>query len=248
MYKIMEFLFVNIVPLIILGFIIYVIYICNCLKSKKEQMQKIFDKHLKKYLSDKISLANNTSIKIINEYGREDAIRTEIIRLQVIIEKGVNGSIVDTVNTSNVINKYKVSKDIDLERYPYFKELANIKTFYDIELDSITDDIAIARREYNQIAREYNEQAGDSVMQYVVKLFNIEPQFPVFEHIEQEKYSDRYETFEMEEPEINTITALNRAEKVVESKPTQGVQQPNVNKTPEIQIEHTNSTFKPTKM
>jgi ATP-dependent Lon protease len=81
-------------------------------------MQHLFDKCLNNYLASKIKLANDTSTKIINEYGREDAIRTEIIRLRVIIEKGINGTITDKVNTSNVINKYKVSKEIDTERYP----------------------------------------------------------------------------------------------------------------------------------
>ena len=154
MYKIMEFLFINIIPLLILGFIIYVIYIYKQLNNFKDKMQHLFDKHLNNNLGSKIKLANDTSTKIINEYGREDAIRTEIIRLRVIIEKGINGTITDKVNTSNVINKYKVSKEIDTERYPYFKELANIKTFYDIELDSITDDIALARKDYNDLARK----------------------------------------------------------------------------------------------
>lgn len=246
MYKIMEFLFINIIPLLILGFIIYVIYIYKQLNNMKDKMQHLFDKHLNNYLGSKIKLANDTSTKIINEYGREDAIRTEIIRLRVIIEKGINGTITDKVNTSNVINKYKVSKEIDTERYPYFKELANIKTFYDIELDSITDDIALARKDYNDLARKYNELAGGSVMQYVVKVLNIEPQFPVFEHIHQEKYSDKYEELEMEEPEINKISTLNMVEKqeeVEEKAPT-----PNANPTPDIQIEHTKGTFKPTKM
>ena len=246
MYKIMEFLFINIIPLLIVGFIIYVIYIYKQLNNIKDKMQYLFDKHLNNYLGSKIKLANDTSTKIINEYGREDAIRTEIIRLRVIIEKGINGTIPDKVNTSNVINKYKVSKEIDTERYPYFKELANIKTFHDIELDSITDDIALARKDYNDLARKYNELAGGSVMQYIVKVLNTEPQFPVFEHIHQEKYSDKYEELEMEEPEINKISTLNMVEKqeeVEEKAPT-----PNANPTPDIQIEHTKGTFKPTKM
>lgn len=245
MYKIMEFLFINIIPLLIVGFIIYVVYVYKQLNKIKEKMQRLFDKTLNNYLGSKIKLANDTSVKILNEYGREDAVRTEIIRLRVIIEKGINGTITDKVNTSNVINKFKVSKDIDKERYPYFSELENIKTFYDIELDSITDDIALARKDYNELARQYNELSGSSVMQYVVKLFNIENQFPVFENIVQEKYSDRYEVFEMEEPEINKISTLNMVEKKEEEEEKRV---PNANPTPEIQIEHTKGTFKPTKM
>lgn len=246
MYKIMEFLFINIIPLLIIGFIIYVIYIYKQLNNIKEKMQHLFDKTLNNYLGSKIKLANDTSTRIINEYGREDAIRTEIIRLRVIIEKGINGSITDKVNTSNVINKYQVSKGIDIERYPYFKELENIKTFYDIELDSITDDIALARKDYNDLARKYNELAGSSLMQYIVKILNIETQFPVFEHINQESYSDKFEELEIEEPEINKISNLNMIQKQEEQE--EQVPTPNANPTPDIQIEHTKGTFKPTKM
>lgn len=249
MYKIMEFIFINIIPIFILGFVVYVIYIYKCLKEKKEKMQRLFDNKLNAYLGNKINLANEISNRIINEYGREDAIKTEVIRLKVIIEKGINGTISDKVNTCNVINKYHVSKEINTDRYPYFKELGNIKTFYDIDLDSITDDIAIARRDYNEIARQYNEQAGSSMMQYIIKWLNIENQFPVFENVNQAKYSEQYEVFEIEEPEINKITTLNlqtqKAPEEISQTPTEG---PSSNPTPEIEIEHTQGTFKPTNM
>ena len=107
------------------------------------------------------------------------------------------------------------------------------------------DDIALARKDYNDLARQYNEISGGSLMQYIVKVLNIETQFPVFEHIEQEKYSDKYEVFEMEEPEINKITTLNMVTKQEEEEERKT---PNANPTPDIQIEHTKGTFKPTKM
>ena len=126
----MEFLFINIIPLLILGFIIYVIYIYKQLNNIKDKMQHLFDKCLNNYLGSKIKLANDTSTKIINEYGREDAIRTEIIRLRVIIEKGINGTIPDKVNTSNVINKYKVSKEIDTSSLKSVKTNLKRKKIY----------------------------------------------------------------------------------------------------------------------
>lgn len=244
MYPIMEFLFTNIFLILIIGFGIYIYVTYKKLQEKKAYMTKQFDKYLNNYLSTKINLANEIANKILNEYGREDAVRTEIIRLQVIIKKGIEGTITDKVTTSNVINKYKVSKEMDEERYPYFKELENIKTFYDIDINSITDDIALARKDYNRTAMDYNVLASGFPMQYAIKLFNIEPQFPVFDNIIQEKYTDKYEEFEEKEPEINKITSLNRVVKtndVVEEEE----KRPNANPTPNIQIEHSKETFKP---
>lgn len=244
MYPIMEFLFSNIILLIIVGFGIYVYVSYKKLNEKKQYMTKQFDKYLNNYLHTKINLANEIANKILNEYGREDAVRTEIVRLQVIIKKGIDGTITDKVITSNVINKFKVSKEIDTTKYPYFNELEQIKTFHDIDINSITDDVALARKAYNQAAMEYNELASGVPMQHIVKLLNIENQFPVFDNIIQEKYTDKYEEFEMNEPEINKITSLNRAihqeEEIKEE-----VQGPNANPTPDIKIEHSKETLKP---
>lgn len=243
MYPIMEFLFSNIIILLIVGFGIYIYVTYKKLNDKKQYMTKQFDKYLNNYLNAKINLANDIATKILNEYGREDAVRTEIVRLQVIIKKGIDGTIPDKVITSNVINKFKVSKEIDRTKYHYFNELEQIKTFHDIDINSITDDVALSRKAYNQTAMEYNELTSGFPMQYVVKLFNMEPQFPVFDNIVQEKYSDRYEEFEMSEPEINKITSLNRVIHKEEEK--EEVQGPNANPTPDIKIEHSKETFKP---
>lgn len=244
MYPIMEFLFTNIFLIILVGFGIYIYSSYKKLNEKKAYMTKQFDKYLNNYLNNKINLANQIANKILSEYGREDAVRTEIIRLQVIIKKGIDGTIADKVITCNVINKFKVSKEIDRQKYPYFNELEQIKTFHDIDINSITDDVSLARKAYNQTAMEYNELASGIPMQYFVKLLNIEAQFPVFENIVQENYNDKYEEFEMSEPEINKITSLNRVvrkEEVVEDV----VEGPKANPTPDIQIEHSKQTYKP---
>ena len=245
MYGIIKFIFSNIIIFALLGFAFYIYIIYKDLNNKKAKMQDKFDRFLNKYLGDKINLAKETAKKIINEYGREDAIRTEVIRLQVVIEKGASGSIIDKVNTSNALNKYRVSKDIDVNRYTYFKDLENIKTFYDIDLDSIKDDIAISRRDYNRLAIEYNQKASGFPMQYFVNLLNVESQFPLFDKIVVEKYTDKYEELEEAEPEINNITSLNIGQKNDDMELPALKEQPASNPTPDIEIEHSNETFKP---
>jgi hypothetical protein len=68
MYPIMEFLFSNIILLIIVGFGIYVYVSYKKLNEKKQYMTKQFDKYLNNYLHTKINLANEIANKILNEY------------------------------------------------------------------------------------------------------------------------------------------------------------------------------------
>ena len=163
MYNIVEFLLNNFIFILIGLIALYIFLTYKSLADKKTRMKRQFDKILDTYLGNKINLANNTANLILNEYGREDAVRTEIIRLQVIIQKGISGTIADKVETANVLNKYKVSKEIDVTRYPHFKELENISPFYDIDIHSITDDVAIARREYNKTAMDYVSKNYDAI-------------------------------------------------------------------------------------
>ena len=247
MYNIVEFILNNFIFILIALIALYIFLTYKSLADKKTRMQRQFDKSLDNYLGNKINLANNTANLILNEYGREDAIRTEIIRLQVIIKKGIEGSIADKVETANVLNKYHVSKEIDVNRYPHFKELENISPFYDIDIHSITDDVAIARRDYNKIAMDYNEKAGGTPTQYIVKLLQLEPSFPVFDSIIQENYSDKYEAFEEIEPEINNISDLNVRSNVPRVVAVKEEAKPNENPTPVVQIDYSNEIFKPTK-
>lgn len=247
MYNIVEFLLNNFIFILIGLIALYIFLTYKSLADKKTRMKRQFDKILDTYLGNKINLANNTANLILNEYGREDAVRTEIIRLQVIIQKGISGTIADKVETANVLNKYKVSKEIDVTRYPHFKELENISPFYDIDIHSITDDVAIARREYNKIAMDYNEKAGGTPTQYIVKILGLETQFPVFDSIIQENYSDKYEAFEEVEPEINNISELNVNYNIPIPVQVEEEVGPNENPTPVVQIDYSNETFKPTK-
>lgn len=243
MYKIVEFLFSNIILVTIVTFFVYIYINYKQLQDKKSKMNYKFERFLNKYIGDKINKANDIANRILNEYGREDAVRTEIVRLQVMIKKGVDGTIADKVNTCNILNKFKVNKEIDVNKYTYFKELEDIKPFYDIEdLNSIKDDIAIARREYNALAIEYNEKVSSVIMQYAAKVLNIETQFPLFESIKGDTYTKDYEVFDEKEPELHTLTSLDRGTPKEITKPEM---KPNENPTPDIKIEHSQGTFKP---
>ena len=94
---------------------------------------------------------------------------------------------------------------------------------------------------------DYNEKTGGTPTQYIVKILGLETQFPVFDSIIQENYSDKYEAFEEVEPEINNISELNVNYSVPIPVQVEEEVGPNENPTPVVQIDYSNETFKPTK-
>lgn len=242
--ELFNFIFDNIF-LVVIGGIIYYIYVqYKDLKAKTASINDLFDKVLNKYLEEKISKARETTDRILKEYGREDTVSTEINRLLLMIEKGVAGSINDKVMTSNALNKFKLSRKIDFDRYPYLLELEELGTFTEDELASVDNGVAIARREYNAQAFRYNEKASSFFMQYLTKLLKLNQQYIIFDAPRSSFYDDNYEVFEEEEPEINSLSTLNRTDNddepslndlLFDYKPLQE----------EVKIEHSDLVLKP---
>lgn len=197
-----------VIAIIASGYYIYKQY--TNLKSQTESIKYIFDKTLNNYLDQKIKEALEIINKIANEYGHVDLINAEINRLKLMIDKGVEGTINEKVEASNFINKFKLNKNIELDRYPLLAELKNIGTFTEEDMESLDNGIAIARKEYNTQAFRYNEKANGFPMQYLTKLLKLNSQFLIFDKPRAKKYSELYEVFEEEEPEIDSLTSLNR--------------------------------------
>ena len=86
-----DVLFSNIVPILIIVFIFYIISQFKKMGEYKKEIQKRFDQALTEYLNKKINEAKEVTDSILQEYGREDAVSTEISRLLVTIEKGQSG-------------------------------------------------------------------------------------------------------------------------------------------------------------
>ncbi len=210
MTAIFNFIFDNFL-LFVLVFLVYYVYMqYKDLKEKTIKINELFSKVLDKYLQEKINIAKETTDRILKKYGKEDTVSTEIGRLLLMIERGVTGTINDKVLTSNALNKFKLSKKIDFEKFPYLLELEKLGTFTEDDLTSVDNGVAIARREYNAQAFRYNEKASSFFMQYLTKLLKLNQQYIIFDAPVSSFYEDNYEVFEEEEPEINSLSTLNR--------------------------------------
>ncbi len=211
MQTIFNFIFDNflLVVAVVLGWYIYTQY--KDLKAKTLKIKDLFTKTLNPYLEKKITEAKTLAEEIKEEYSTNKEIETEMTRLLTIIEKGFTGTINEKVEISNTINKYKAPKKIDLEKYPKIEKLNELGTFNEEDVDAEKDGISIARREYNANAFRYNEKAGGFPMTYLVKMLGLSQTYKIFDAPKSSSYELNYEVFEEEEPEINSLTSLNRS-------------------------------------
>jgi hypothetical protein len=79
MYKIVEFLFSNIILVTIAAFFVYIYINYKQLEEKKSKMNYKFERFLNKYIGDKINKANNISIAIPPAYLLLINIRLKIL-------------------------------------------------------------------------------------------------------------------------------------------------------------------------
>ena len=171
--RLSDLIFGNFIPILLFLGLIYVGVQVKKLSDYRKEIQKRFDQVLTEYLNNKINYAKGVINDILAEYGREDTVSTEINRLMIAIEKGASGDINDKVMTSNAINKFKLSKSVDLEKYPSMSKLNGIGVFNEQEMASVDNGVALARKEYNMNAFRYNQVASGFPMQYLVKLFGL---------------------------------------------------------------------------
>lgn len=211
MQMIFNFIFDNFL-LVVGGILIwYIVVQYKDLKEKTTKIKNLFEKTLNPYLEEKINEAKTVADEIKEEYVNNKEIETEITRLMTIIEKGITGTINEKVETSNTINKYKAPKQLDLEKYPKIEKLNELGTFDEEDVDAENDGISIARREYNALAFRYNEKAGGFPMNLLTKTLGLSQSYKIFDAPKSSSYELNYEVFEEEEPEINSLTSLNRS-------------------------------------
>ncbi len=210
MVALVEFFLNNFFLIVGIGFIVYIYKQYQVLKKETEEIEALFTKSLDKYLEGKINEAKKLADEVAEEYKNVELINSDLERLRTMIDKGIDGSINDKVETSNIINKFKINKKIDIEKYPNLLKLKEIGTFSEEDMGSVDNGIAITRHEYNTRAFQYNEKANGFPIQYFVKLLKLNSQFIIFDQPRSKRYEELYEVFEEDEPDIDSLSTLNR--------------------------------------
>ena len=240
-------LFKNFVPILIVLGILYTISQFKKMADIRKEIQKRFDQVLTEYLNKKIIEAKETTDSILKEYGREDEVSTEISRLLITIEKGESGDINDKVSASNALNKFRLKKDIDYERYPSLTKVAALGTFNEEDMNSLNNGVALARKEYNTYAFRYNQVASGFPVQYICKFIGFKSHYNIFgnpkAHVEVPEIEVKVE----EEPETLSLNSLNLMKKSVEDIAKEQGALEEENTENEVLLEHSDVVLKPTK-
>ena len=241
--KLSSLIFGNFIPILIVIGIFYIASQLKKMSDYRKELQKRFDHVLTEYLNKKINYAKDIMNSILDEYGREDAVSTEINRLMIAIEKGASGDINDKVTTSNSINKFRLSKQVDLEKYPSMSKLNDIGVFNESEMTSVDNGVALARKEYNTFAFRYNQIASGFPIQYIAKLFGFKSHYVIFGNPKSVSYHADYETLDSGIEELHSLSSLNRETKTddIEAKE----QEEKKEEVQEIEIEHSDVVLKP---
>jgi len=235
--------FSNLFLIALVLIVVYIFYTFKELQKKNKEIKDIFDKTLNSYLNEKITKAKETTDSILKEYGREDAVSTEINRLLLTIEKGASGNINDKVLTCNALNKFKLSEQVDLDKYPELTKLNDLKMFTEKELNQMENGLALARKDYNALAFQYNAKAGGFPIQYLTKLFGFYEKYIIFDTLSFENYHENYEVFDEVEKQVDLMDSLNLKEKEEDTKKVEYNE--NNEKIEDIVIDHTDAVIKP---
>ncbi len=237
-------IFGNFIPILLIVGVLYIASQIRKMSEYRKELQKRFDQVLTEYLNKKINFAKDVMNSILDEYGREDEVSTEINRLMVAIDKGASGDINDKVSTSNSINKFRLSKKVDLEKYPSMNKLNDIGVFNESEMTSLDNGVALARKEYNTYAFRYNQVASGFPMQYLVKFFGFKSNYVIFGNPKSMSYHTTYETLDSGDEEDTSLNSLNRVKKNVDENAKEGEEKKQ--EVQEVQIEHSDVILKPT--
>ena len=240
-------LFEHFVPILIVLGILYIVSQFKKMSEFRKEIQKRFDQVLTEYLNKKIIEAKETTDSILKEYGREDEISTEISRLLITIEKGESGDINDKVNASNALNKFRLKKDIDYERYPSLVKIAALGTFKEEDMNSLDNGVSLARKEYNTFAFRYNQVASGFPIQYLCKYIGFKSHYVIFGNPKANIEVPEIETEIEELDETVSLNSLNLMKKSVEDiAREQGAIEEEQNEN-EVVLEHSDVVLKPTK-
>ena len=175
-------------PLIVITVIVvlFLIFTYNNLNAKKKRVEKSFstiDVYLEKRFDEIGALLEQT----LTAYEHEESVFTQVSALRSSIETAKTGSINDKVGAVNNLTGFLASPGIKTEAYPELKSLENLAMFTMQKTSAVEDDLAAARKQYNNNATSYNTKIKSFPTILVSKLFGHGIEFELFKVTEGKK-------------------------------------------------------------
>ena len=186
MQGILDWMAANPVIVIVAVVVLLLIFTYNNLNAKKKRVEKSFstiDIYLEKRFDEISSLLEQT----LTAYQHEENVHTQVAALRSGIETAKTGSINDKVNAANSISGFIASPGIRTEAYPELKAISEMGMFTAHKTSQNEDDLAAARKQYNNNATSYNTKISSFPTNLVAGLFGFGKAFELFKVSEGKK-------------------------------------------------------------
>ena len=186
MQGILDWIVANPLIVAIVIIVLFLILTYNNLNSKKKRVEKSFstiDVYLEKRFDEISSLLEQT----LTAYELEENVHTRVAGLRSGIETAKNGTINDKIEAVNSINGFIASPGIKTEAYPELKSITTLGMFTAQKTSQVEDDLAAARKQYNNNATSYNTLITSFPAGMVAGIFGFRTQFQLFKVSEGKK-------------------------------------------------------------
>lgn len=186
MQGILDWIVANPLIVAIIILVLFLIITYNNLNSKKKRVEKSFstiDIYLEKRFDEISSLLEQT----LTAYELEENVHTRVAGLRSGIETAKKGTINDKIEAVNSINGFIASPGFKTEAYPELKSITTLGMFTAQKTSQVEDDLAAARKQYNNNATSYNTLITSFPTGMVAGIFGFKTQFQLFKVSEEKK-------------------------------------------------------------
>lgn len=186
MSKILDWIVANPIPVIIIVVVLFVIFTYNNLNSKKKRVEKSFstiDIYLEKRFDEIGALLEQT----LTAYDFEESVLTQISAARSGLATAKNGSINDKVAAANNLSKMMAIPGLKSEAYPELQSILNMGMFTMEKTSEIENDLAAARKQYNNNATSYNTKISSFPTNLISGILGFKTPFELFKVTEGKK-------------------------------------------------------------
>ena len=186
MQGILDWMAANPLIVIIAVIVLLLIFTYNNLNSSKKRVEKSFstiDVYLEKRFDEISALLEQT----LTAYDFEESTHTRIAGLRSGIDVAKKGTINDKINAANNISSFIASPGFKTEEYPELKSITSLGMFTAQKTSQVEDDLAAARKQYNNNATSFNTKITSFPTLLVAGLFGFKTQFELFKVSEEKK-------------------------------------------------------------
>jgi len=169
----------NPIPTIIVVIVIFLVLTYNNLNAKKKRVEKSFST-IDVYLEKRFDEISALLEQLERTYEHEETVYEQVSALRSGLATIKSGAINDKVNAVNNFSRMMAIPGLKGEVYPEIQSILNQGLFVMNKTSAVEDDLAAARKQYNNNATSYNTKITSFPTNLVAGMFNFKVPFELF--------------------------------------------------------------------